>query len=105
MESENMAQLMELLETLHNQIQDTAPAEKKSQALERASELKETVLGGSPEISTLEYIKNWFARNLPGLAGTVTGIVIHPIVGKLVEAAGEAAAAEFRRRFNLSKKD
>jgi len=25
--------------------------------------------------------------------------VVHPIVGKLVEAAGETVAAEFRRRF------
>jgi hypothetical protein len=47
----------------------------------------------------MEYVKRWFVKNLPGLAGAVTSIVVHPIVGKLVEAAGDALAAEFRRRF------
>ena len=32
-------------------------------------------------------------------AGAVTGIIVHPIVGRLVEAAGDAAVAEFRQRF------
>jgi hypothetical protein len=47
----------------------------------------------------MEYVKGWFAKHLPGLAGAVTGVIVHPIVGKLVEAAGETLAAEFKRRF------
>jgi hypothetical protein len=39
---------------------------------------------------------------LPELAGAVTGVIIHPIVGKLVEAAGDGLAAEFRRRFGAA---
>jgi hypothetical protein len=31
------------------------------------------------------------------MAGAVTGIVIHPIDGKIVGAAGEALVAEFNR--------
>ena len=50
-------------------------------------------------MTTMEYVKRWFVKNLPGLAEAVTGVVVHPIVGKLVEAAGDALAAEFRRRF------
>jgi hypothetical protein len=47
----------------------------------------------------MEYVKNWFGKHLPGLAGTVVGVLVHPVVGKLVEAAGDAAADEFKKRF------
>jgi hypothetical protein len=33
------------------------------------------------------------------MVGAVTSVVIHPIVGEPVEAAGDALAVEFRRRF------
>ena len=49
-----------------------------------------------PDLTTAQYVGRWFARNLPRLAGAVTGVVIHPIVGKLVGAAGDALVAEFR---------
>ena len=63
------------------------------------AELEEAVTAKKPDLTTMEYVKRWFARNLPELAGAVTGVIIHPIVGKLVEAAGDGLAAEFRRRF------
>jgi hypothetical protein len=47
----------------------------------------------------MEYVKNWFTKNVPGLAGAVTSVVVHPVVGKLVSAAGEAISSEFKRRF------
>jgi hypothetical protein len=47
----------------------------------------------------MEYVKVWFGKNLPGLAGAVTGLIVNPVVGKLVEVAGDVLAAEFRRRF------
>jgi len=62
-------------------------------------ELEEAVTAEKPDLTTMEYVKQWFVKNLPGLAGAVTGVVVNPIVGKLVEAAGDALAAEFRRRF------
>lgn len=62
-------------------------------------ELKEAVTAEKPDLTTIEYVKGWFVKNLPDLAGAVTSVVVHPIVGKLVEAASDALAAEFRRRF------
>ena len=45
------------------------------------------------------YVKQWFAKNLPHLAEKVGALVTSPIVTRLVAAAGDAAVAEFRRRF------
>jgi len=76
-----------------------APPEKQPAALERVDELEEAIASSQPDLSTMEYVKVWFGKNLPGLAGAVTGLIVHPVVGKLVEAAGDVLAAEFRRRF------
>jgi hypothetical protein len=46
-------------------------------------------------VTTVQYVGRWFRKNVPALAGAVASIVIHPIVGKLVGAAGDALVAEF----------
>jgi hypothetical protein len=95
----DLAELRQILADLKAKVAAEAPPEKKDAALERVKELEEAVTAGEPDLPTMEYVKRWFARNLPGLAGAVTSVVVHPIVGKLVEAAGDALATEFRRRF------
>ena len=95
----DLAELRQALAELKAKVAAEAPPEKKDAALERLGELEETVTADEPDLTTMEYVKNWFVKNLPGLAGAVTSVVVHPIVGKLVEAAGDALAAEFRRRF------
>jgi hypothetical protein len=94
-----LAELRQTLADLKARVEAEAPPEKKEAALERVEELEEAVTAEEPDLTTMEYVKRWFVKNLPGLAGTVTSVVVHPIVGKLVEAAGDALAAEFRRRF------
>jgi hypothetical protein len=95
----DLAELRQALAELKAKVAAEAPLEKKDAALERLGELEETVTAEEPDLTTMEYVKNWFVKNLPGLAGAVTSVVVHPIVGKLVEAAGDTLAAEFRRRF------
>ena len=95
----DLAELQRALADLKAKVAAEAPPEKKDAALERLGELEETVTAEEPDLTTMEYVKNWFVKNLPGLAGAVTSVVVHPIVGKLVEAAGDTLAAEFRRRF------
>ena len=63
------------------------------------NELQQAVAEEKPDLTTMEYVRNWFAKNVPALAGAVTGVIVNPIVGKLVEAAGETLSEEFRRRF------
>ena len=93
------AALEQILADLKEQIRAEAPPDKQAAALERAEELGEAITGEAPDLDTIAYVRRWFAKNLPALAGAVTGIIIHPIVGKLVEAAGDLLASEFRRRF------
>lgn len=97
---EEMKTLAELIEGLKQQVAAEAPPEKKDPALERVSELEQAVTAEKPDVSTMEYVRNWFVKNIPGLAGAVTSLVVNPIVGKLVEAAGETIAHEFKRRFD-----
>ena len=94
-----LAELRQALADLKTQVEAQSPPEKKEAALERVQELEEAVTAKEPDLTTMEYVKRWFGKNLPRLAGAVTGVVVHPIVGKLVEAAGDTLAAEFRRRF------
>jgi hypothetical protein len=91
--------LRRVLADLRSQVASEAPSEKKRAALERVDELGEAVTAEAPDLSTMEYVNRWFAKHLPQLAGSVVSVVTNPIVGKLVEAAGDGLAADFRRRF------
>ncbi|MFZ3566052.1 hypothetical protein ACOKM5_03685 [Streptomyces sp. BH097] len=66
---------------------------------ELLDELEESATAPEPDLSTMEYVRRWFARHLPALAGAVTSLVVHPVVGQLVAAAGGTLTEEFRRRF------
>lgn len=95
----DLATLDQMLTKLKTWVAAEAPADQREAALERVDELAEAITSRSPDLTTMEYVKNWFGKHLPGIAGAVTGLIVHPIVGKLVEAAGDALVAEFQRRF------
>jgi hypothetical protein len=100
---DELAGFRQALEELRAQVAAAAPTpEVAASAAERVAELESAVMpaeGGEPDLTTMEYVKKWFVKNLPVLAGSVTSLVVHPVVGKLVTAAGDAAVAEFNRRF------
>lgn len=93
------AALRQLLADLRAQVAANAPPEAKDAALERVDELGEAITAKEPDLTTMEYVTRWFGKHLPQMAGIVTGVVIHPIVGKIVEAAGDLFATEFKQRF------
>jgi hypothetical protein len=97
----DMETLKQALSQLRNLVEMEVPKDKQDAALERMDELEQAVTEEQPDLSTMEYVRNWFVKNIPSLAGAVTSVVVHPVVGKLVEAAGDALSAEFRRRFNM----
>ncbi len=96
--------LTELIAGLKQQVSAEAPPDKKELALEKVSELEQAITDKKPDVSTMEYVRNWFVKNIPGLAGAVTSLVVNPLVGKLVEAAGETIAQEFKHRFGIENK-
>ncbi len=99
---EEVAELEQQLADLREAVRKQAPPEEREKALERIDELEEAATAQEQDvttITTMEYVRNWFGKNLPSLAEAVTGVIIHPVVGKLVGAAGDLAVAEFRRRF------
>jgi len=97
-----LAELRRAIEAVKAQIVADAPPEQRAAALERVGELEEAVVADEPDLTTLQYIRKWFGKNLPQLAGAVTGLIIHPVVGKIVEAAGDLAAEQFRKLFGGS---
>ena len=91
-----------MLAELEARVEVEAPAEQKQAAVEHVKELGQAITAGEPDLTTMEYVKRWFGKHAPGVAGAVTGVVIHPIVRKRVEASGEALTADFRRRFGIT---
>ena len=95
----DLVELRRAVEEVKAQIRAEVPPEQQSAALERIDEVEQAVVAEEPDVTTLQYVRNWFVKNLPKLAGTVTGLVVHPVVGKIVEAAGDVAASQFRKLF------
>ena len=101
---EEMAQLRQMFDELKAKIAQDVPPAEKEKALERVDELQEAVTAKEPDLTTMEYVRNWFVKNLPSVAGSVVGLIVHPLVGKLVEVGGDALASTFRKRFGVEGK-
>ncbi len=95
----DLAELHNAVDEVRARIRAEVPPEQQTAALERVDEIEQAVVAEEPDLTTLQYVRNWFVKNLPKLAGAVTGLVVHPVVGKIVEAAGDVAASQFRKLF------
>ncbi len=99
----DLEELRRMLKSLRDKVAAEAPADKKDDALGHVQELEQAVTEQKPDLTTMEYVRNWFVKQLPTIAGAVTSVVVHPIVGRLVEAGGDALVDEFHRRFGAAK--
>lgn len=72
-------------------------------ARERLDELEEAVTAEEPDVSVMVYVRNWFLRTLPALAGAVTTLIGDPVVGQLVYQAGDQFALEYDRQFGTQR--
>jgi hypothetical protein len=93
--------LDELFEVLQQEVAEQAPPDKKEAAQKKVSVLKEALTEGNPDLGVVESVVRWFGENIPQLVGAITSILFHPLVGKVIEAAGDIAVAEFKRRFGV----
>jgi len=94
-----LAELKQAIAALKAEAARQAPPEKQAAAAEHLDELHEAITADKPKLSTMEYVRDWFAKNIPTMAGAVTSIVVNPIVGRLVQAGGDALVSEFKERF------
>ena len=84
---------------LSRTVQEQAPAEKKPEAMQKVAELKSAIQSAKPDVNRMGSVLDWFKKYVPQLAGAVTSVIVNPIVGQLVEAAGDVVVEAFRRRF------
>jgi len=94
----DLTALLQQFATLRGEV--LADPETPDSAAEKLDELEAAITAEKPQLSTMEYVRDWFVKYAPKFAGAVTALVVNPIVGALVGAAGETLSAEFRRRFD-----
>ena len=62
----------------------------------QAEELERAVVGERPDVGRVRTVLRWFRDDAPQLAGAAVSVVVNPLVGKVVEGAGEAIADQFK---------
>ncbi|HUO69785.1 MAG TPA: hypothetical protein VMU39_03330 [Solirubrobacteraceae bacterium] len=86
------AELSALFNDLRREVSAAVPESERGPALERVDELEQAIVADKPDLTTVQYVKQWFARKLPAAAGLITSVLVHPLVGRLVERAGDKLA-------------
>jgi hypothetical protein len=97
--AEELQALTEAFAALRAEVAKEAPPEVRDEAVKQADVLKDATLGPKPDVSLMAQARTWFLKHAPGLLGAVTTVIVNPIVGKVVQAAGDAVAAEYRKYF------
>src|SRR5262245_5910948 len=93
---EEAAKLRIVFEQFRSSVEQEAPPERRDEAVAQAEELERAVVSERPDAGRVRSVLRWFRDNAPQLAGTVVSVVVHPLVGKLVEGAGGAIADQFK---------
>jgi hypothetical protein len=81
---------------LRRDVQAQVRPERRDEALAQAAEVEAAVVADEPDPGRFKRALAWFRLHAPQVAGTVASVVASPIVGKVVEAAGEVVAARFK---------
>lgn len=95
-------ELDHLLAELKNQLARLEiPENKKVVGREFVGQLEKelTKTEEPPDASMIKVAGNWLLENIPALAGTLASVFLSPVVGKVVEAAGDIAAEWVKGRF------
>ena len=90
------AELQSVFGDLRKTVAEQAPPEQREEALAQAAELERAVVTERPDPGRTRSVLRWFRDNAPQLAGAVLSVVVNPLVGKVVEGAGQAIADQFR---------
>jgi hypothetical protein len=91
-----LGNLKAVFEGLRTNVAEQAPEERRSEALKQAAELEGALVSEEPDPGRVRKVLRWFRDHAPQVAGAVVSVVVHPLVGRIVEGAGEAIADQFR---------
>jgi hypothetical protein len=92
------ADVHERIAALRATVRAVAPPDQQ-EAAELVDELEDAILAEAPKVSRMAFIRDWFSAHVPKLARAVSELILSPLVRRIVAAAGDLAAAEFRNAF------
>jgi hypothetical protein len=90
------AEVHSLVAALKARVQAEASPEQRGEAVALVDELEDAIVAEVPQVRRMAFIRDWFSAHLPRLAAAVSELVLSPLVRKIVSAAGDLAATEFR---------
>ena len=99
---EDLRQVRQLLSQVKEQIAAVdIPESKKLMGGEFAGQLEQELIrrDGPPDGSVIKVAGDWLIKNIPAIGGTLASLFLNPVVGKIVEAAGDIAASWVKRQF------
>ena len=97
--AEEIEALRQLFADLRAQVAAAAPPELAEEAQAQVDALEKEATAEKPDVSKMQRVRDWFLKHLPKVAGVVASVLVNPILGKVIEAAGDLAADELRQRF------
>jgi hypothetical protein len=95
--AEEAAQLRTVFTDFKATVAEQAAPERRDEAVAQADELERAIVAEEPDPGRVRKVLRWFREHAPQLAGTALSVVVNPLVGKLVEGAGQAIADHFRQ--------
>ena len=101
----DLAEFRRAIDEVRSRVCKEVSPEKQGAALDRVDEIEDAVTSGEPDATTMTYVWRWFTRNIPKLTGAIVGLIVHPVVGKVVEAAGDLAAQQLREQLGANPRD
>jgi hypothetical protein len=93
---EDVTALRAVFDDLRANVAAAAPPEQQEEALAQTAELESALVAEQPDPGRVRRALQWFRHHAPQLVGTVVSVVVNPLVGKVVEHAGEAVAKRVR---------
>jgi hypothetical protein len=90
-----------LVQLRHQLAESDIPENKKAVGQEFARQLEKelTRTDKPPDSSVIKVAGKWLLENIPALTGALTSLFLSPVVGKIVEAAGDIAADWVKEQF------
>jgi len=92
---EETTELRAVFDELRSAVAEVPP-DQRAKALAEANEVEAAIVTDQPQPQRVRQALVWFRDNAPQLAGAVLSVLVNPLVGKVVEGAGEAIAGQFR---------